>query len=68
MLYYIQEFSVAEIGEMLDLPAGTVKSRLFTARRRLRHLLQAADSANTPAAIVDSEPRLLFSSVEGGHG
>lgn len=66
VLYYMQEFSVTEIGEMLELPAGTVKSRLFTARRRLRELLQAAEAPTAPATVPDSEPRLLFSSVEGG--
>jgi RNA polymerase sigma-70 factor (ECF subfamily) len=67
LLYHVQEFSVAEVAEILDLPAGTVKSRLFTARQRLRELLQAADApapVNTPS--VEGEPRLIYSSVEGG--
>ncbi len=66
VLYYMQEFTVAEIGEMLELPPGTVKSRLFTARRRLRELLQAAEAPATPTAVTPADPRLLFSSVEGG--
>ena len=31
---------VAEVARLLDLPPGTVKSRLFLARRRLKELLQ----------------------------
>ena len=42
-LHYEEGFSVAEIAEILKIKAGTVKSRLHTARRQLRaHLL--ADS------------------------
>lgn len=39
-LHYLDGLSVAEIADALDLPAGTVKSRLFTARLRLRKSLQ----------------------------
>jgi RNA polymerase sigma factor (sigma-70 family) len=35
-LRYQDEFSTAEIADILDIPAGTVKSRLFHARQRLR--------------------------------
>ncbi|MDR1463208.1 MAG: sigma-70 family RNA polymerase sigma factor, partial [Azoarcus sp.] len=35
-LLYFEEYSVAEIAELLGIPSGTVKSRLFHARRRLR--------------------------------
>jgi len=33
ILYYTSEFSVPEIAETLKLPAGTVKSRLYKARK-----------------------------------
>ena len=36
----IEEHDVREIAALLRLPEGTVKSRLFLARRRLRELLQ----------------------------
>ncbi len=36
ILYYTLEMSVAEISDALNLPEGTVKSRLFKARRMLQ--------------------------------
>jgi RNA polymerase sigma factor (sigma-70 family) len=38
-LFYLQELSLNEIAEALKVPVGTVKSRLFRARRLLRELL-----------------------------
>jgi RNA polymerase sigma-70 factor (ECF subfamily) len=38
-LYHLQEMSYAEIGEIMDLPLGTVKNYLFRARRHLRERL-----------------------------
>jgi RNA polymerase sigma-70 factor (ECF subfamily) len=35
-LYYLEELSVAEVAVALDVPAGTVKTRLMHARRKLR--------------------------------
>jgi RNA polymerase sigma-70 factor (ECF subfamily) len=45
----VQGFDYAEIAEMLGIPLGTVESRIFRARQRLRPLL---------AALVDSRPPL----------
>lgn len=39
-LMYLEDFSVGEIAEVLSLPEGTVKSRLFHARRQLRQLME----------------------------
>ncbi len=38
-LFYLRELSLAEVAETLRLPVGTVKSRLFRARQRLRREL-----------------------------
>lgn len=39
-LHYVDELSVAEIAEVLGVHAGTVKTSLFRARRRLAHVLE----------------------------
>ena len=38
-LRYVEDFGIAQIAEALDLPPGTVKSRLFHARQQLRDLI-----------------------------
>jgi RNA polymerase sigma-70 factor (ECF subfamily) len=38
-LFYLHGFAIEEIASLLDIPAGTVGSRLHTARRKLRELL-----------------------------
>jgi RNA polymerase sigma factor (sigma-70 family) len=39
-LHYFEELSVAEVAVALDVPAGTVKTRLMHARRKLRAVLE----------------------------
>lgn len=39
VLHYLEGFSVQEIGEMLEISPGTVKSRLHRGREKLRILL-----------------------------
>jgi RNA polymerase sigma-70 factor (ECF subfamily) len=41
-LYYLEGLSIAEVAKVLDIPAGTVKSRLHTARSELKALWQQA--------------------------
>lgn len=41
-LYYFEELSIPEISEVLKIPTGTVKSRLFTARNELKRLWEKA--------------------------
>jgi RNA polymerase sigma-70 factor (ECF subfamily) len=40
---YIDQMSTREIAQALDIPVGTVKSRLHHARERLRRLLQRSE-------------------------
>ena len=39
-LYHMEEMSYHEIGEVLNLPAGTVKNYLFRARKMLKERLE----------------------------
>lgn len=41
ILFYLQDFSLADIAYILDCPVGTVKSRLYYAREHLRRKLEA---------------------------
>lgn len=41
VLFYLEEFSLAEIAEIMDCPVGTVKSRLYYGREKLREALLA---------------------------
>lgn len=54
VLFYVQELSVSEVAAVLETPAGTIKSRLFTARQRLRELLQ--ESARDVARFQETVP------------
>ena len=39
-LFYLEDMSVAEVAKALDVPIGTVKTRLMTARATLRNYLE----------------------------
>jgi RNA polymerase sigma factor (sigma-70 family) len=40
-LFYLQELSLNEVAEVLKVPVGTIKSRLFRAKRLLRQAMSA---------------------------
>lgn len=42
-LFYLDELSIAELAEALAIPPGTVKSRLFRAKRLLRQNFEQGD-------------------------
>lgn len=42
-LFYLEEMSIAEVAVALDVPPGTVKTRLMHARRKLRARLEGGD-------------------------
>ena len=45
-LTFVEAFSQAEIAEIAGCPVGTVKTRLFYAKARLREALRAAENAS----------------------
>lgn len=45
VLHFLEELSIAEVAGVVGCPEGTVKSRLYHAKRQLRQLLQEADHA-----------------------
>jgi RNA polymerase sigma-70 factor (ECF subfamily) len=53
-LHYLQDFSLPEIAYILDLPVGTVKSRLHHARKALRYTLETGQRMPLEAAYDPS--------------
>ena len=43
-LHYLEGFEVAEMAVILDVPPGTVKSRLYHARRQLKDIIERMQS------------------------
>lgn len=57
LLFAWADFSYAEIGEALDVPVGTVRSRLSRARSRIRAALEGAAAPARPQPISDEGGR-----------
>ena len=49
VLVYVEQRSYDEIADVLDLPLGTVKSRLNRARAELRRMLEPAPGLSSAA-------------------
>jgi RNA polymerase sigma-70 factor (ECF subfamily) len=45
VLYYLNDLSIQEISEVLEIPAGTIKSRLYYARKQLKKHLGSREEA-----------------------
>ena len=54
VLKHLEGFSYREIGELLEIPEKTVKSRLFTARQRLR--VNLTERGFAPLILIASKP------------
>ncbi len=39
-LFYLEEYSLKEIAKIMNVPSGTVKSRLFNAREKLKKIIK----------------------------
>ena len=44
LLHYYQEYGITEIAEMMDLPEGTISSRLSRGRKKLESILKGGDA------------------------
>jgi RNA polymerase sigma-70 factor (ECF subfamily) len=54
MLFYLEDHSYQEIAEILDVPPGTVMSRLWRGKEQLRARL-----ADTPAAAGRRQSKVI---------
>jgi RNA polymerase sigma-70 factor, ECF subfamily len=56
-LLYVEDRPVAEVAELMGIPAGTVKSRAHRARRLLRAALRDGGPAEPRRPVVEGSPR-----------
>jgi predicted RNA polymerase sigma factor len=71
-LFYIDGYSQEEISSFLEIPVGTVKARLHTARRRLKERMIAVIQENLPqyrpsrdGAFTQEVMNLFKATIEG---
>lgn len=48
LMHHIEELPIVEIAASLQIPEGTVKSRIFTARNQLRNYLEKGENNYVP--------------------
>lgn len=60
LMVAIEELSCQNTADRLDLPLGTVLSRVYRAKRRLRKLLRTGDSDAQRVGETPGEPRYRF--------
>jgi RNA polymerase sigma-70 factor (ECF subfamily) len=53
VLHYLEELSLQEIAGIMDIPEGTVKSRLYYARRKLREAMKEEERRLVPEVAYD---------------
>ena len=58
ILRYLEGYNSAELGRLFDLPAGTVRSKLSSARSRLRQMLETGGRPNGKHADKERKGRL----------
>lgn len=57
MMHDVEGFALNEIKEVIDLPLGTIKSRLHRARAKLRQILEGSETARSEPACEAFEVR-----------
>ena len=67
VLHDVEGLEYREIADVLDVPIGTVMSRIFRARRRLRRLLAEAGDNRGRVAVPDAAPDAPSGVGPSGH-
>lgn len=55
-LHYVEGYSTDEIASLLNIPANTVRTRLYRARQKLKVMLGGFDDEKVLSAVDESHP------------